>query len=56
MHTLYVVKKMVDLEKPLKSIVVGTTIIFDCWAVYNTLKNHVYQHLTVNHSQTFKDT
>ncbi|GFU96196.1 mitotic-spindle organizing protein 2A [Trichonephila clavipes] len=31
----------------------GTTIISDCWASYNCLKDEGFQHLKVNHSLTF---
>jgi transposase-like protein len=38
-----------------KWILPETTIISDCWKAYGTLGNIGYEHLTVNHSITFKD-
>lgn len=39
-----------------KFILPGLTIISDCWRAYAKLDKHNYKHLTVNHSQGFKDT
>jgi len=36
-------------------ILPGTTIISDCWAAYNSLREERYIHFTVNHSITFVD-
>jgi len=36
-------------------ILPGTTIISDCWAAYNSLREEGYTHFTVNHSITFVD-
>ncbi|KAF4525909.1 hypothetical protein B566_EDAN014626 [Ephemera danica] len=36
-------------------VVPGSTIHTDLWGAYNTLSQHGYQHLTVNHSQNFVD-
>ncbi|KAF7702633.1 hypothetical protein CDIK_0523 [Cucumispora dikerogammari] len=33
----------------LQNIRPGTTIVSDCWAAYNTISQHNYNHLTVNH-------
>ena len=33
----------------------GTTILSDCWRAYSCLKEHDYEHLTVNHSISFVD-
>ena len=33
----------------------GTTIISDCWKAYDKLGDAGYKHLTVNHSENFKD-
>lgn len=33
----------------------GTTIYSDCWKAYDQLGQENYEHLTVNHSLTFKD-
>jgi transposase-like protein len=37
-------------------VVPGTTIITDCWKAYNRLNSYRYNHLTVNHSETYVDT
>ena len=39
----------------IKRILPGTTIISDCWAAYNSLRDEGYTHFTVNHSITFVD-
>ena len=36
-------------------ILPGTTIISDCWKSYDCLGDEGFQHLSVNHSLTFKD-
>ena len=36
-------------------VTLRTTIISDCWKAYDSLGDEGYQHLTVNHSLTFKD-
>jgi len=36
-------------------ILPGTTIISDCWAAYNSLREEGYTHFTVNHSIAFVD-
>lgn len=33
----------------------GTQIITDCWKSYDRLSSYGFEHLTVNHSKTFKD-
>jgi len=33
----------------------GSIVITDCWRGYGSLESLGYHHLTVNHSQTFKD-
>jgi transposase-like protein len=38
-----------------KFVLLGTTIISDCWASYGGLDRMGYRHLTVNHSKCFKD-
>lgn len=38
-----------------KYILPGTTIMSDCWRAYSKLERYNYTHLTVNHSQGFKD-
>ena len=38
-----------------KRIKVGTTVISDCWKSYNTLNEHNFGHLTVNHKLNFVD-
>lgn len=38
-----------------KYIAKGSTIHSDCWKAYNELQNMGYKHVTVNHSQHFKD-
>ena len=38
-----------------KHIRAGTTVISDCWKAYNTVGLEGYVHLTVNHSENFKD-
>lgn len=37
------------------SILPGSTIVSDCWKPYDILGEEGYNHLTVNHSITFKD-
>jgi len=39
----------------IKWIKPGTTIYTDCWKAYSGLKDAGYIHLTVNHSENFKD-
>ena len=36
-------------------ILPGTTIISDCWKSYECLDKNGFDHMTVNHSITFKD-
>ena len=36
-------------------ILLGTTIVSDCWAAYNTIGHLGYNHLTVNHTYNFVD-
>jgi hypothetical protein len=43
------------MNEIINNIEVGTTIISDCWAAYNTISNFNYQHLTVNHTYNFVD-
>ncbi|KAF8792964.1 hypothetical protein HNY73_004498 [Argiope bruennichi] len=43
------------LEIIKRRILLGSTIISDCWSSYKCLENEGFQHLTVNHSLTFKD-
>ena len=38
-----------------KYIAKGSIINSDCWKAYNNLKDHGYQHITVNHSMSFVD-
>ncbi|XP_046573684.1 uncharacterized protein LOC124281755 [Haliotis rubra] len=38
-----------------KHVAKGTTIITDCWKAYNKLGKLGYTHMTVNHSENFKD-
>lgn len=39
----------------IQNVLPGSTIITDCWKAYNTLNEHDYIHLTVNHSLNFVD-
>jgi hypothetical protein len=38
-----------------KIIEPGTVILSDCWKAYSSLKSEGYHHLTVNHSNEFKN-
>ena len=48
-------KKVTLLPLIEKYIKKGSIIHSDCWAAYNELQQMGYEHLTVNHSKTFKD-
>lgn len=37
------------------NVLPGSVILSDMWAAYNTLGNHNYQHLSVNHRLHFRD-
>ena len=39
----------------IRRVAKGTTIISDCWKAYSKLGDAGYKHLTVNHSEHFKD-
>ncbi len=43
------------LEVIKRRIKPGTTIVSDCWASYQGLELHGYNHLTVNHTYNFVD-
>jgi transposase-like protein len=43
------------LEIIKRKIVKGSIIISDCWKAYDCLESEGYRHLTVNHSENFKD-
>ncbi|ELU01533.1 hypothetical protein CAPTEDRAFT_111447 [Capitella teleta] len=43
------------LEIIKRKIVIGSFIISDCWKAYDCLESEGYRHLTVNHSENFKD-
>ena len=38
-----------------KWVLLGTTIITDCWKAYGSLKDLGYEHFTVNHKKNFVD-
>ena len=59
-HLLTVLKIIICIKATLEEIILrrvrpGTHIITDCWAAYNTIEDHGYTHLTVNHSLNFVD-
>jgi hypothetical protein len=47
-------KTLLDIRR--KYVKPGSIIISDCWAAYNNIEEKLnMEHLTVNHSQTYKD-